>query len=67
MPENPKGDVGDCTGGDLTLDAGWLEKLRPPNASAKPPKASVLGAVGEAIPPKEPNEGCRSCAGCCAG
>lgn len=31
-----------------------LEKLIPPNTSARPPNASVLGAAGEVIPPKDP-------------
>jgi len=56
----PNAEAGDCTGGDLAVE-GPLEKLIPPNASAKPPNASCLGAAGDDIPPKE---ACRSCIGC---
>lgn len=38
-------------GGDLVLVA--VEKFIPPNASAKPPNASGLGAGGDDIPPKD--------------
>jgi len=58
---NPKAEADDCGGGgDLAVE-GPLEKLMPPNASERPPKASCFGAEGEANPPKD---ACRSCAGC---
>jgi hypothetical protein len=61
-PENPEdGDCtgGDCTAGDLTVE-GPEGKLRPPNAAARPPKASFGCAGGDDIPP---NDDCRSCVG----
>ncbi len=55
-PENAE--EGASTGGGFAAEADD-EKLSPPNASARPPNAS-LGWGGGAIPP---NEGCLSCVG----
>lgn len=50
----PKAEPDDCVGGggDLVVAVG-LEKLMPPNASASPPNASVLGGDVYAIPPND--------------
>lgn len=57
----PKDDVGDCTGGGDRVVDGPDEKLSPLNASARPPKASCLGAE---CWPMLLKDAWRSCVGC---
>jgi hypothetical protein len=63
LPKAEKAD--DCCGmGGFATAVVELGKLRPPNASARPPNASDFAAGVAVIPPKD---GCRSCCGCGAG
>jgi hypothetical protein len=63
LPSESKADTDDCFGAEGVTVEG---KVRPLNASVRPPKASFccLACGGACIADKEPNEGFRSC---CAG
>ena len=59
LPKAENADAG-CGAGGFGVIVFVLGKLKPPKASARPPKASGFAAGVDVIPPKD---GCRSCCG----